>query len=312
MPAVARPRRSRRRRSRARRRACASNDRAGTLVDRWRAAARGGGGRVVRRVLGLLPAATRCGRCPTCKAWHERYARRGLTVVSVHSPGFRVSADEDARARRGRAAAGSSTRCCSTRTSRSGASTRTPAGRVATCGARTACSSTTTTARAPTRSASSRSASCSAIAARADGAAAPRGRAGRGARRPLPGPPRASRSTGPTRRARSGRCSTAAARVRVNGREIEVEHPGRVPAGRARRATAPASWRSSRARACAARRSASRRGWRPRARARPAVAQRRHLIEQPTGFVSARATGCWASTSSSASRSHPAASDSSR
>jgi len=31
---------------------------------------------------------------PYLKAWHERYGERGLTVVSVHSPGFAVSADE--------------------------------------------------------------------------------------------------------------------------------------------------------------------------------------------------------------------------
>lgn len=31
---------------------------------------------------------------PYLKAWHERYRDRGLTVVSVHSPGFAVSADE--------------------------------------------------------------------------------------------------------------------------------------------------------------------------------------------------------------------------
>ena len=31
---------------------------------------------------------------PYLMAWHERYAARGLTVVSVHSPGFAVSADE--------------------------------------------------------------------------------------------------------------------------------------------------------------------------------------------------------------------------
>ncbi len=33
---------------------------------------------------------------PYLKAWHGRYADRGLVVVSVHSPGFRASADEDA------------------------------------------------------------------------------------------------------------------------------------------------------------------------------------------------------------------------
>jgi hypothetical protein len=33
---------------------------------------------------------------PYLKAWHERYAGAGLVVVSVHSPGFRASADEDA------------------------------------------------------------------------------------------------------------------------------------------------------------------------------------------------------------------------
>jgi hypothetical protein len=31
---------------------------------------------------------------PYLSAWHERYAADGLTVVSVHSPGFRTSADE--------------------------------------------------------------------------------------------------------------------------------------------------------------------------------------------------------------------------
>jgi hypothetical protein len=31
---------------------------------------------------------------PYLKAWHERYAATGLTVVSVHSPGFRTSANE--------------------------------------------------------------------------------------------------------------------------------------------------------------------------------------------------------------------------
>ena len=31
---------------------------------------------------------------PYLKAWHERYSPDGLTVVSVHSPGFRTSADE--------------------------------------------------------------------------------------------------------------------------------------------------------------------------------------------------------------------------
>ena len=31
---------------------------------------------------------------PYLKAWHERYAADGLTVVSVHSPGFRTSANE--------------------------------------------------------------------------------------------------------------------------------------------------------------------------------------------------------------------------
>jgi hypothetical protein len=33
---------------------------------------------------------------PYLKAWHERYRADGLTVVSVHSPGFRASADERA------------------------------------------------------------------------------------------------------------------------------------------------------------------------------------------------------------------------
>jgi hypothetical protein len=32
---------------------------------------------------------------PYLKAWHERYAPAGLLVVSVHSPGFRTSANED-------------------------------------------------------------------------------------------------------------------------------------------------------------------------------------------------------------------------
>jgi hypothetical protein len=31
---------------------------------------------------------------PYLKAWHERYATDGLTVVSVHTPGFRASADD--------------------------------------------------------------------------------------------------------------------------------------------------------------------------------------------------------------------------
>ncbi len=31
---------------------------------------------------------------PYLRAWHQRYAADGLTVVSVHSPGFRTSADE--------------------------------------------------------------------------------------------------------------------------------------------------------------------------------------------------------------------------
>jgi thiol-disulfide isomerase/thioredoxin len=33
---------------------------------------------------------------PYIKAWHERYAAAGLTLVSVHCPGFRASANEDA------------------------------------------------------------------------------------------------------------------------------------------------------------------------------------------------------------------------
>ena len=33
---------------------------------------------------------------PYLKAWHERYAHEGLVVVSVHSPGFRASANADA------------------------------------------------------------------------------------------------------------------------------------------------------------------------------------------------------------------------
>jgi hypothetical protein len=33
---------------------------------------------------------------PYLKAWHSRYADAGLVVVSVHAPGFRASADEDA------------------------------------------------------------------------------------------------------------------------------------------------------------------------------------------------------------------------
>jgi thiol-disulfide isomerase/thioredoxin len=33
---------------------------------------------------------------PYLQAWHERYAADGLRVVSVHSPGFRASRDEDA------------------------------------------------------------------------------------------------------------------------------------------------------------------------------------------------------------------------
>jgi hypothetical protein len=33
---------------------------------------------------------------PYLKAWHERYGADGLLVVSVHSPGFRASADEAA------------------------------------------------------------------------------------------------------------------------------------------------------------------------------------------------------------------------
>src|ERR1700722_8876515 len=42
---------------------------------------------------------------PYLKEWHERYREHGLTVVSVHSPGFAVSDDEanvrDAAARLG-------------------------------------------------------------------------------------------------------------------------------------------------------------------------------------------------------------------
>jgi hypothetical protein len=33
---------------------------------------------------------------PYLQAWHERYAEAGLRVVSVHSPGFEPSRDEDA------------------------------------------------------------------------------------------------------------------------------------------------------------------------------------------------------------------------
>src|SRR3712207_6488136 len=33
---------------------------------------------------------------PYLKAWHERYASEGLRVVSVHSPGFAASRDDDA------------------------------------------------------------------------------------------------------------------------------------------------------------------------------------------------------------------------
>jgi thiol-disulfide isomerase/thioredoxin len=33
---------------------------------------------------------------PYLKAWHERYRADGLIVVSVHSPGFRASADDEA------------------------------------------------------------------------------------------------------------------------------------------------------------------------------------------------------------------------
>jgi hypothetical protein len=33
---------------------------------------------------------------PYLKAWHQRYAGTGLVVVSVHAPGFRASADEEA------------------------------------------------------------------------------------------------------------------------------------------------------------------------------------------------------------------------
>ena len=33
---------------------------------------------------------------PYVKAWHERYTEAGLRVVSVHSPGFEASRDEDA------------------------------------------------------------------------------------------------------------------------------------------------------------------------------------------------------------------------
>jgi hypothetical protein len=33
---------------------------------------------------------------PYLREWHRRYAAAGLVVVSVHSPGFRASADEDA------------------------------------------------------------------------------------------------------------------------------------------------------------------------------------------------------------------------
>jgi len=33
---------------------------------------------------------------PYLRAWHERYAEAGLRVVSVHSPGFEASRDEDA------------------------------------------------------------------------------------------------------------------------------------------------------------------------------------------------------------------------
>jgi hypothetical protein len=33
---------------------------------------------------------------PYLQAWHERYAERGLRVISVHAPGFPASRDEDA------------------------------------------------------------------------------------------------------------------------------------------------------------------------------------------------------------------------
>src|ERR1700754_4846716 len=33
---------------------------------------------------------------PYVKAWHERYAAEGLRVISVHTPGFPASGDEEA------------------------------------------------------------------------------------------------------------------------------------------------------------------------------------------------------------------------
>ena len=111
------------------------------------------------RLLGQTPcwssswtsrASTRTARCPTCRAWHERYGDHGLRVIGVHSPGYSFGRDRDAVRARGGAARASSTPWCSTPSSRCGACTATRAGRRATSSTAAACCATSTTARATT------------------------------------------------------------------------------------------------------------------------------------------------------------------
>ena len=162
---------------------------------------------------------------PYLKAWHERYRERGLTVVSVHSPGFRGERGRGERPRRrgapgdrARGAAGQRLRAVARVRERGLAGAlpvgsgrharRLPLRRGRLRGVRAR------DRRGARRSRSSRSRRCD-----------PRTPRGRCSRRPRP-TASSRRSTVPTRRARCGRCSTAAALLRVNGREIDVAQPG--------------------------------------------------------------------------------------
>ncbi len=168
---------------------------------------------------------------PYLKAWHERYASAGLRVIVGALPGLRASARRGERSRRRGRAWGSCTRCCSTAASRCGASTRTRAGRGATCWAADGMLVDYHYGEGAYEECELAIRELLGIERRADGAAAPRGRARARAVAPTsPEQPRAA-----VRRAlRGGRGVGGARRPRarcgVNGRERATR--AAWPAGR--------------------------------------------------------------------------------
>ena len=183
---------------------------------------------------GTSAASTRCARCPTCKAWHERYADDGLRVIGVHTGGFPPSRDDDAGPRRGRAARDRVSGRDRHRPRDLGPLRQRGLARRATCGTANGALFSHALRRGRLRARpSARSRSCSASSASSSRRVRPEDDAGRAAAGPDRRTSRA-RTRAPTRRAACGRCSTARASCASTAARSRSSEPGCVPARRAR------------------------------------------------------------------------------